>query len=163
MLNKNIFYEPIYGWDFEKKSKFYDIEIKKLTLYHTRKCIEYKNIVFGLNNQNFKTFDLENLPFIPVKLFKHLDLMSIHKENVFKTMMSSGTSNNKPSVIYLDKFNASNQTKVLSKIVSSYIGNKRVPMLIIDSKNTLSNKKKFSARGAAILGFSLGANAINME
>ena len=161
MLNENIFYEPIYGWDFEKKSKYYDTEIKKLTLYHTKNCKEYKIIVFGLNNQNFRSSNLENLPFIPVKLFKQLELMSINKENIFKTLMSSGTSNDKPSVIYLDKFNASNQTKVLSKIVSSYLGNKRLPMLIIDSKNTLSSRKSFSARGAAILGFSLFGKDVN--
>ena len=39
-------------------------------------------------------------------------------------------------------------------IVQDFIGEKRLPMLIIDSKNILKDRKLFSARGAGILGFS---------
>jgi len=155
MIDKSIFNEPIYGWDFKKKNIFFTKEIKNLTLHHTKTCKKYKKIIYGFNNQKLDAKNIENLPFIPVKLFKYLELMSIKKNNIFKTMRSSGTTNNQPSVIFLDKFNASNQTKALSKIVASFLGSKRLPMLVIDSKNTLSSRKNFSARGAAILGFSL--------
>ena len=155
MLDNNIFEEPIYGWDFKKKNKFYLNEIKKLTFHHAKNCQQYKNILQTLHDKrlNFKT--LNNFPFIPVKLFKYLDLMSIEKKNVFKTMRSSGTTTNQPSVIFLDKINATNQTKVLTKIVTSFIGNKRLPLLVIDAKSTIISRNNFSARGAAIIGFSL--------
>ena len=39
-------------------------------------------------------------------------------------------------------------------IVQDFIGEKRLPMLIIDSENILKDRKLFSARGAGILGFS---------
>ena len=77
------------------------------------------------------------------------------EDNIFKIMNSSGTSGQKPSTIYLDRENSIMQTKVLTKVVSNFIGNKRLPMLIIDSKNVISNRKIFSARGAGIIGFSM--------
>ena len=47
------------------------------------------------------------------------------------------------------------QTKVLTSIVSNFLGKKRVPMLILDSSEILKNRTMFSARGAGILGFSM--------
>jgi hypothetical protein len=40
------------------------------------------------------------------------------------------------------------------KIVSHFTGSARMPMIIIDSSSVLKDRKKFSARGAGILGFS---------
>ena len=70
-------------------------------------------------------------------------------------MHSSGTSGQDVSKIYLDKENAFLQTKVLTKIVSTVLGNKRLPMLIIDSKSTIKDRNNFTARGAGIIGFSI--------
>ena len=74
--------------------------MKKLTFHHSKNCQQYKNILQTLHDKklNFKT--LSDFPFIPVKLFKYLNLMSIEKKNVFKTMRSSGTTSNQPSVIF---------------------------------------------------------------
>jgi phenylacetate-coenzyme A ligase PaaK-like adenylate-forming protein len=70
-------------------------------------------------------------------------------------LTSSGTSGQAVSKIYLDKEAASMQTKTLTKIVSSFIGKKRVPMIIIDSESVVKDRNLFSARGAGILGFSI--------
>ena len=45
------------------------------------------------------------------------------------------------------------QIKVLTKIINNYIGNKRLPLLIIDSRKKGINT--FSAGNAAITGFSI--------
>ena len=74
-------------------------------------------------------FNYLDMPFLPVRLFKLHDLLSVEKELIVKTMTSSGTSGQAVSKIYLDKINALNQTKTLSKIVSTYIGAKRAPMM----------------------------------
>jgi phenylacetate-coenzyme A ligase PaaK-like adenylate-forming protein len=92
---------------------------------------------------------------LPVRLFKKYDFLSIPTNKIVKKMVSSGTSNQKPSVIYLDKNNAKNQVKVLGKIVSTIIGNKRLPMLIIDQDPRLASKLNFNARAAGIFGFSI--------
>ena len=92
---------------------------------------------------------------MPVRLFKYFDLLSVPKDSIVKTMTSSGTSGLNVSRIFLDKVTASLQVEILSKIVSDFIGKKRLPMLVIDSRSTISDTKKFSARTAGILGFSM--------
>jgi hypothetical protein len=70
-------------------------------------------------------------------------------------MTSSGTKGQGVSRIFLDRTNATNQTRVLSKIYTSFIGAKRMPLLIIDTKSVIRDRNLFSARGAGILGFSM--------
>lgn len=124
-------------------------ELKKLITYHYDNCFEYKKIIDCLKNNVFDK--LIDLPYLPVSLFKEFDLLSIKKENVFKTLTSSGTTGQKVSKIYLDKESASIQTKCLYDIMSNVLCKKRLPMIIVDDYSILKNKF-LSARGAGILG-----------
>ena len=91
--------------------------LNKLTEHHYKKSKEYKKILDGLN-YNPKIFkSIENLPFLPARLFKFFDMLSIKKSEIFKTLSSSGTSGMETSKVYLDKLNASNQIKVLEKLL----------------------------------------------
>lgn len=146
---------PPYSLDYNNKNLILGDILFGLEKLHNNKCNEYHIIA---QNWMFKFSDeikIENLPFIPVRLFKELELLSIDRSDIRKTLTSSGTSGQTPSKIFLDATTASNQTKVLSRILSSFIGKKRLPMLIIDSKSVLKNRNSFSARGAGILGFSM--------
>ena len=69
--------------------------------------------------------------------------------------MSSGTSGQEPSKIYLDKENARNQVRVLKKIIETILGNQRLPMLIIDKEPNVLDRSVFNASTAAIYGFSI--------
>jgi phenylacetate-coenzyme A ligase PaaK-like adenylate-forming protein len=73
-------------------------------------------------------------------------------------MTSSGTTGQNVSKIFLDKQTSSLQTKILSRIVASFLGSIRTPMLIIDCEATIKNRNLFSARSAGITGFSLFAS-----
>ena len=95
------------------------------------------------------------MPFIPVRLFKDYELSSVEKSLIIKTMTSSGTTEQSVSRIFLDRVTATNQTKVLVKIASNFVGAKRLPMLILDTKSVVKDRNLFSARGAGILGFSM--------
>lgn len=145
---------PPFGICGEKKRNVYLSYMKKLIKYHMMHCAEYKKIcaVLGKDEEMDR---LEEMPMLPVGLFKEMELKSIPEEKVFKKMMSSGTTGQKPSVIYLDSITASAQQKTLAKIMADFIGEKRLPMLIIDSPAVLKDRKSFSARGAGILGFSM--------
>jgi phenylacetate-coenzyme A ligase PaaK-like adenylate-forming protein len=138
-----------------EKEVFLLERLNNLTKFHLENCQEYCSLMSKFKEVSVKAENIEDVPFIPVRLFKHVDLLSIPKNNVIKTMMSSGTSGQEVSRIYLDKETSAFQVKVLSRIVSDFIGPKRLPMLVIDSKSIVSNREKFSARSAGVLGFSM--------
>jgi hypothetical protein len=73
-------------------------------------------------------------------------------------MSSSGTTGQQVSRIYLDRQTSQFQTKILTKIVGSIFGKKRLPMIILDSSVVVKNSSDFSARGAGVLGFSMFAS-----
>lgn len=146
--------EP-FSLDKEKKEQLLTDRLKQLTIMHYQKSIEYKRILDAIdfNPDGIKSY--YDIPFLPVSLYKELDLISIDKSEIFKVMTSSGTTGQAVSKIYLDKVTASNQQKTLVKIVSSFTGAARLPMLIIDSPSVIKDRNMFSARGAGILGFSI--------
>ena len=137
-----------------KKNFLFDNEIYKLTKFHYNNSKEYKKLIDILYYSKIDK-KLDKIPFIPAKLFKDIDLKSIPDKKIFKILQSSGTSSGKPSRIFLDKENAKKQTRVLNEIVSTILGKKRLPMLIVDEKKNIDNFKQFDAKTAAILGFSI--------
>jgi len=138
-----------------EKEKVLNPFLNKLTKHHYDKCDLYQKMMDSIGFNGRVDIHYDEIPFLPVRLFKMYDLRSVPKETVVKTLTSSGTSGQVVSKIYLDKETAANQTKTLTKIVSSFIGTKRVPMIIIDSEIVVKNRNLFSARGAGILGFSM--------
>jgi Acyl-protein synthetase, LuxE len=129
--------------------------LKSLTTFHRDRCLPYLKISDALYGENFEANQLSEVPFIPARLFKEIDFLSTEKSEVIKTMMSSGTSSQLPSRIFLDKDTSRIQGIALSKIMTSFFGKQRMPMLIIDSESTIKNRLNFSARTAGILGFSM--------
>ncbi len=138
-----------------EKEKLLFNGLLELTKHHYNTCFNYKKILDILKTDFTNLKNIENIPFIPVRLFKEYEMSSICREDVFKTMTSSGTSGQAVSKIVLDKETAANQQKTLVKIVSDFTGASRMPMLIIDSPSVIKNRLMFSARGAGILGFSI--------
>ena len=156
----NLFDQNAYSLDKLAKLKFFKKNLNVLTLLHFKKSSLYKNYLNGINYNIKNINNLSDIPFLPVRLFKEFDFLSIKKKEIFKTLMSSGTSSNGLSKIYIDKTNALNQIKVLQKIFNNLIGNSRLPMLVIDKKNNNQNRNNFNASAAAISGFSIFANKI---
>jgi len=145
----------------EEKEKIFLNEMLSLTKLHYKNCEKYKTVLDKLEYNIDNIEKIEDIPFLPVRLFKETELLSVSKEEVFKTMTSSGTTGQAVSKIFLDKETASLQQKILVKIVSDFTVSSRMPMIIIDSPSVLKDRKMFSARGAGILGFSIfGADKI---
>ena len=129
--------------------------LNRLTARHYQQCPPYRRLVDVLHGGLHNAEILDAVPYLPVRLFKHFDLLSVPRSEVVKTMTSSGTSGQAVSKIFLDKETASLQIKVLAGIVGDYLGRQRLPMLVIDSATTVTNRLQFSARTAGILGFSM--------
>jgi phenylacetate-coenzyme A ligase PaaK-like adenylate-forming protein len=146
---------PPYSLGKEEKRLFLTKHLAALTRRHYENCAEYRRIIDAMQFDTGNIDSYYDIPFLPVRIFKEYDLMSIPKENVAKVVTSSGTTGQAVSRIYLDGGTAANQTKALTKIVSSYIGSKRLPMIIIDTAAVLKDRSMYSARGAGIMGFSI--------
>ena len=126
--------EP-YSWDKAEKSARLTAKLKELTGWHRTHCAPYRRILDRLGVDIDSVGRYEDLPFLPVPLFKSLELRSVADESVFKTLTSSGTTGQAVSRIFLDRETAASQQKTLVKIVSSFTGAARLPMLIILAEN----------------------------
>lgn len=144
-----------FSLDKQEKEKLLTERLVELTKLHQEKCLEYARILEAINFDVHKARSYKELPFLPVRLFKELELKSVLQEDVVKTMTSSGTTGQAVSKIYLDRATSSNQQKTMVKIVSEFTGSSRMPMIIIDCPSVVKNRDMFSARGAGILGFSI--------
>ena len=161
MDNSTVFELPeisLYSFDKNVKQDFFLNRMIELFKHHQNNCVEFRNMMQSIGFSDKNVSKVEDLPFLPVRLFKLFELFSVPRENVVKTMTSSGTSGQSVSKIFLDKNTAMNQTRILSRIVSSFLGGSRVPMIIIDCESTVKNRNFFSARAAGITGFSIFAS-----
>ncbi|CAG2158751.1 LuxE/PaaK family acyltransferase [Cupriavidus numazuensis] len=145
---------PVYGMEHGEKSSYLAKTLSDLTWHHAEHCEPYARILRAHGFQEQRRFGLEQVPFIPVRLFKEYELASVDKGNVFKVLTSSGTTSQRVSRIVLDRDTSMAQTKTLVLILQQFLGKARLPMLIIDHPGVIKNRQSFSARGAGILGLS---------
>lgn len=147
-----------YSLNKEKKRALLGERLRDLTKKHVQNCEQYARVLslLGIKWEDIKT--QYDCPFLPVRMFKDMELKSISAEDVFKIMTSSGTTGQQVSKIFLDRDTSSYQQKTLVKIVKEFTGSSRMPMLIIDSPSVVKDRRMFSARGAGILGFSIFAS-----
>lgn len=126
----------------------------------------------SMKNQHIKNFfskqkiDVDNIsslkevPFIPVQMFKNFDLTTCSKKDIIRILRSSGTTDQQPSVIPLNKNTALRQTKALASILSDYLGSKRRLFLVIDHEGMNKPEMQITARAAGIRGLSIYSKKI---
>jgi len=137
----------------KEKSELLSIGLECLVEHHMDNNLQYRNILKVMDYSSREGFNISDLPMLPVRIFKELSLFTNPENGTLKTLTSSGTSGQLTSKIFIDSETAALQVKTLVKIVGSYIGTQRLPMLIVDSPNTVDDRNVFSARAAGILGF----------
>ena len=72
---------------------------------HSKNSVGYRNFLKTIN-YNFKNKKMELFPFLPVRIFKEIDLMSVKESKIVRVLRSSGTSGSNPSKIFLDEVNS---------------------------------------------------------
>ncbi len=154
MLEEFYQLEP-YSLAKAEKTELLTRELLELTQWHMNQCEPYRRMALSMGFDEANVNSYYDLPFIPVRMFKEMELRSIGRDAVFKTMTSSGTTGQSVSKIFADKETAASQQKTLIKIMADFVGKKRLPMLIIDSPKVVKDRNMFSARGAAILGLGM--------
>lgn len=125
--------------------------LKEEMLFHAS-----ANAYYGayLRKKQFDPADLSNIeeiPYLPVQIFKAAsDLTTVDKRDISFSLSSSATSGI-PSIVPIDKITARRQSKCMAKVMADFIGNKRVPFLVLDVDPAASRKTgSYGARGAAV-------------
>lgn len=128
-------------------------KINSLNVLHYKQCKEYKIIIDRLFAGKYLAKTFEEVPFIPVSLFKELDLKSVPAKDIYRILASSGTQG-KQSRIFLTRQNSTEQVKALKQLFQKQFGESRVPMVIFDSAKLFRSSTHSNARKAAVIGFS---------
>lgn len=142
---------PQYSLPQAEKERLLLEELNTLTARHDANCAEYSKLL-TVTGAEKAAKTIEEVPYLPVGLFKSHALRSIPLESVFKTMTSSGTTGQQVSQIFLDRETAMRQTTALGNIIGHVIGRERLPMILIETSALLKDRKRFSARAAGLLG-----------
>jgi hypothetical protein len=137
-----------------KKALFFPIT-RNLIKYSAGLLPEYANVInhwpVALNDAR----ELEELPYLPVAVFKrNPPLALVPAEQFQRVLLSSSTTGQTPSRIAVDKITAKRMTKGVVSILKDFIGSERRPYCVIDSAIVNSSVSELAARGAAIRGLS---------
>lgn len=161
--NTSLIEELIIGEQYKRTVR--EKEQKLLSIIKEQLQVNMKNIhlkkMYEKLDINIASIDgLSEVPYIPVKMFKLFDLVTCDEEQVARVLNSSATSTGTPSKIYIDKQTSIRQSQALISTLQNFLGSKRRPLLVIDSKNSNKSAATLTARGAAIRGVSSFANKI---
>jgi hypothetical protein len=149
---RDLFDKPPFAIKQAEKEQILLEELNRLTELHRGGCQAYERILRAFHPGQASADALEQVPWLPVGLFKSHRLVSVPESLIFKTLTSSGTTGQQVSRIYLDRETAAGQTRALAHIMSSVLGKRRLPTIIVDTKTLLKDRSQFSARGAGVLG-----------
>jgi Acyl-protein synthetase, LuxE len=142
---------PQYSLRQTEKEELLLGDLNVLTQHHRENCVSYARLLKAFQ-LDAEAKSLEDVPYLPVGLFKSHTLASIAPEQVFRIMTSSGTTGQQVSRILLDRETAMRQTAALGKIVSHVVGRERLPMMLVESAAVVNDRKRYSARAAGLLG-----------
>lgn len=119
--------------------------------HHRAHCPEYDRMLRVLGAPKAPD-NLEDYPWLPVGVFKELELRSVPADSVARVVTSSGTTGARRSRVFLDRAAALAQQRALADTLSVLLGSERLPMLVVDSRTVTKGGGPLSARGAGVLG-----------
>jgi phenylacetate-coenzyme A ligase PaaK-like adenylate-forming protein len=147
---------------YEKDTKLFLGALKEELKFHYKNCIEYKKFCDKKEFDPFKEYDLESIPYLPVSIFKKFELLSVSKDEIIRTIHSSSTTGNLPSIISLDKITVNRQIIALNSIIKDFLTEKKKSFVVLDDENTVkTNQLNLSSRGSAIRGMLLFAKGFD--
>jgi len=126
--------------------------VVRLIEHHRERCEPYARILAATGHPEARGYaGIAELPWLPVRMFKTHVLKSVPDSDVVKVLTSSGTTGD-VSRIYLDREAAAAQTQALARTLGPVLGTRRLPMLIVDGRTVVKDRRSYSARGAGALG-----------
>lgn len=154
-----------YGLAQTEKARRLSERLGQLTQWHAERCPAYRAWFefrrgaghgAGVDN-GLVSYDPSDpyavAPPLSVSVFKQRRMVSVPDDQIAVQLNSSGTTGQSPSRIFLDATTARWQSLALNRIVESFVGPGRLPLLILDHPGVLRQGAAYSARVAAVLGF----------
>ncbi|MBU1975756.1 MAG: GH3 auxin-responsive promoter family protein [Nanoarchaeota archaeon] len=152
--------EP-YDLDEKEKQAVYAPALKESFGFHYNNCPQFKSFVDSQGFDMKSDYALEDMPYLPIGIFKEVELVTGSKDLIKTMIKSSATTSGKPSMIPLDDITAKRQQVALRKIMSSYMGTDRMLFIVLDARSTASKQGiKTSSRASAIRGLSQFAKSM---
>lgn len=123
-------------------------EMQTLSEHHLQGCEAYRQIWPDAGRAE----RLQDLPYLHVGVFKHLDLRTeLEGSKHLRTLLSSATSSGIASRIALDTRSSEYQSRSSLAILQDFIGDEQQPLCILDSAAGLRGGRQLSARIAAAM------------
>nr|CRH04435.1 Protein of unknown function. putative containing long-chain-fatty-acid-luciferin-component ligase activity. putative acyl-protein synthetase, LuxE [Candidatus Magnetococcus massalia] len=95
---------------------------------------------------------IADLPYLPVALFKEMNLSLVAEEQVKMSLHSSSTTGQTPATVPIDGKTGRAMSRGVTNILSHFIGSHRRPYLVMDDLSANTGDQSLGARGAAIRG-----------
>ena len=120
--------------------------------FHAAGNALYANFLARKNFDPAAAFPLEQIPFLPVQIFKSLgsQLITVPQDEI-RLMLSSSATSGIPSRVAVDQLSARRQIKCMGKVLTNFLGKQRRPFLILDVDPTADKQTQgYGARTAAV-------------
>jgi hypothetical protein len=154
MNNANYFAVPQFRVGSREKQRWLLEGLNWLTQHHYQRSEAYKRLLDrARGGAPHPAETIDEVPFVPVSLFKTHRLQSVPDTAIRNMLTSSGTGGQGVSRIAVDAETADLQNRALAAIVKTVVGNERLPMLLADTNAVIRNPALMTARGAGIVGF----------
>jgi Acyl-protein synthetase, LuxE len=104
--------------------------------------------------------DLAKVPFLPVSIFKRMNLASVPEQDAVRVLKSSATSSQIPSQVVLDRTTRDRQMRTLGLLLSELMGATRRPFIVLDAAAAAAPGEdlELSARVAGLRGYLMMAS-----
>src|SRR5690349_5404918 len=76
--------------------------LNDLTAFHLDRCVPYRRMLAATGSSVLPASRIEDLPYLPVPVFKMMELRSVRPDGAGRTLASSGTTSSVRSKVFLD-------------------------------------------------------------
>ena len=151
--------QPPYRESIDQNKDMLRDAVREAVIHHCAQCPPYARWYKkqGVDPQA-PIEDLSNVPYLPVTVFKRLNLKSVGDDKVVRVLKSSATSSQTPSSVALDSITRARQMRTLTVLMGDLIGKGRRPFIVFDAPPGKGADIELSARVAGMRGYLMMAS-----
>lgn len=146
---------PPFGLSEAEKGPILKNALLESYRHHFKNCASFQRYCVRRNLRLDSTFEaITDFPFLPVQAFKeNASLLSSVENNKIRTTIQSSATSGVPSSVPIDQLTSKRQIRALASVMSTVLGPRRRPFLVMDVDPRVASGAMLGARGAAVRGF----------